>query len=241
MKDSHARGWARKEYQADVLKYQQGPSECAATCALWIRRQLKDKSIFFDAKRLWRAPESTRKVKFNVTEDFDEKIGTLKIYIREQYLDLATGLNDEQRYITQGSRGPNLQLGKKALEGPKEDRYIAQKTNAYFNSPIGKKGRGVLATFKYTYDGQGIASISYDMEDDEQRQFAHAVAIDCRKPQKVIFFDPEVGQFTFTSYDLFTKWWKICWQERSTNEVNAWTNIRAGGSARIEGMYKNIV
>jgi len=196
VKDTTARSWA-VHYGATVLPYQQKPATCAAVCALWIRKQLKNGSIFGSEKRLWRAPEASSKTLFKADEDFEyDKIDVLRIYIRKHDY---SGKSVEKNYIKEGSRSPGYSKGFKEI---KEDRHIAEEFfEAIKKTSITEKGRGILKIFDQTSVNKCISSIGYDMKDQELgREFAHAVALDCTKPDFAFIFassKKSVGFFWF--------------------------------------------
>jgi len=60
-------------------------------------------------------------------------------------------------------------------------------------------------------------------------------------PKTLIFFDPLIGQFSFTTRESFRLWWKTCWEHRrdeSDKQGNAWSDIRENGEVWAD-YYRN--
>lgn len=45
---------------------------------------------------------------------------------------------------------------------------------------------------------------------------AHALGLDCQYSPRILYFDPNIGEFLFWNVVDLTKWWQACYQARST-------------------------
>lgn len=221
MENETARQWAR-DSGGTVLQYEQPPKVCAALCALWIRKQAKKESIFFDPKRLYRPDAIDPRSKWEAAVPFEEKVEKLRKAITGRPMGKV-----EQRYITGGQAGvtaPTINVGgkdfKESLKSGAPKITLAQQLSL----AVKENGSGIKKMFQHAMQYGLIADMGYYFRAGN----SHAVAFDGSKTDfPAIFFDPMVGQFSFQSQPSFLAWWQRCWDDREadTDTISAWGHI----------------
>lgn len=232
MDDPTAVAWAEREFGAVVLRYSQQPSACEAVCAVWIRRRSKGKTIF-DAKRVVRAPGADAVHTDSQDDDrrrsFADKISALRRDFRDNVRSqdarvTGKGFDSELKYILRGEAAVGLKWSQK--DRPHVNVLVEEILNkdAIY---LGEDGAAMLKLFARAAQLKCFASFGYSMVDAN----SHAVALDCTGPDfAAVFFDPLIGQFSFSSHASFHAWWQKCWTDgrRPESADNTWKAIKLG-------------
>lgn len=190
MNSEQERNLARRKYAATVVPFCQGTDNlCKGYVPWWVRKRAKGKSI-------WSADYFTP---FNDRFVGDEEN---KGYAKGvEFQKLFFGNDDDQAYITKGIR-----QGKDKPE--KEILKLFKTVSALSVSQNGSDAINLIAHFFLAEVRNDLATVSIMAEGG-----SHALGLDF-STEFCFYFDPNLGEFRFSSEEGLSNWWRDCYKDR---------------------------
>jgi hypothetical protein len=243
MDDDEARQLALKIGATRVIEFAQVQHHCIAYTATWIRRRFKDRELF-DAKKgmgeynvgadkpvRWvtnmarnalgeKIPHKFA-VKQNAFEDNDARLAAEHEKNLRRPIDERTPplMSMESRYIIGGRSYAGLS------QGPWSDRVmrlLPEIPKVHIDG-----AQTFIDVFFGIFQARCFGSIAF------RTHRAHAVALDCSRQGECVYFDPNIGEFTFPTFDMFSNWWRQCFDDRDRDD-GAWHDINVQGHVRAD-------
>jgi hypothetical protein len=205
MNNRQTRLAATMYFHASVVRQftQSGP-HCVGWTSTWLRKRSLNKDMFGNAKYF--SAEPYKKMMVYIAEDHAERNA------RARQAKFPTDTAAERAYVTLGTHGQKRGLVFVERRGP-TPLSLTEATPC----------SGIIQEFSLLGVNKQLASIGLPTE------IAHAVGVDCSRGD-CVYFDPQLGEFTFPSAKQLGRWWKYCFVDRANEPgaYSAWDQIFDG-------------
>ncbi len=219
MDNNASRTLATAKYGAsNVIEFTQDGSLCTAYVAAWLRKRSRGKDFWGDG-RFGRDNEGTR------------RYGHAGAAVTKAKRDMPGFLKDpklEVGYIQAGTK--QLASGLEHVLGYK----------GMVNARNGESS--LVAAFGEVATEKMLASFSvFVQRSDKDSLPSHALGLDC-SGAGCVYFDPNLGEFTFASIDKLGDWWFDCFRDRHNTGVSTYSAFQRmiDGHFKVE-LYERVV
>lgn len=189
---------------ASVVPYHQSEGMCDGLVSWWLRNRLQAKTIFrnkyFDQVHNVEAYMQEPEGRFVPAERGFGKGQALQVLFHDK------GEND-RRYITHGVRSD---------KPGKAEKEVAELVRRQMSQPISDDATRDENINNIRKSFIEAAVFHYAVKFSIKATTAHAVGLDCLKSPQLRYFDPNLGQFVFTNVEQLIRWWRDCYQKRTT-------------------------
>jgi hypothetical protein len=205
---------------AFVTPFNQPEAYCSGYVAWWLRSRIQNKSFFSNNKYFDIYPGEQ-------VESGDlgtGKAGSLQLAFATPNGQSCSSI---QRYITEGVRADKKYKETKAA--------IARLVTDWGDRPIANSDdepTGICNSFRSVNERRLYAR--YSIHTKTSSTSSHSVGLDFSNCGKICYFDPNIGEFVFVTFEEFLAWWKHCYENREPG-TNAFSGFDRSFSAEWYG------